>query len=193
LLPLPSPEPDGRLDDLRRSVNVETDADWPLLTTWMLAALRPRGPYPVLCLFGQQGSSKSTVAKMLRTLIDPSTAPVRSEPKEPRDLMIAAANSWILVYDNLSTIPAWLSDGLCCRSTGSGFSTRELYANDEETIFAAMRPVILTSIEDVATRGDLLDRAVLLNLPPIPDARRVQERMLWRDFEAAALASSGQC
>src|SRR5262249_22105771 len=94
-------------------------------------------------------------------------------------------NSWVLCYDNLSSVPSWLSDGLCCMSTGGGFSTRELYANDEEAIFAASRPVLLTSIEDVATRGDLLDRAILLSLPPIPDDRRVQERILWRNFEAA--------
>jgi hypothetical protein len=192
LLPLPFPERRGCLDDLRRLINIDADADWRLLMAWMLAALRPRGPYPVLCLHGQQGSSKSTVARMLRALVDPNVAPLRSEPKEPRDLMIAANNSWILAYDNLSSIPGWLCDGLCCMSTGSGFSTRELYANDEETLFAAMRPVILTGIEELTTRGDLLDRAVLLNLPPIPDEKRVQERLLWRDFEAARPRTLGR-
>ncbi|MGH7226784.1 MAG: hypothetical protein ACRELF_26515, partial [Gemmataceae bacterium] len=185
LLALPLPERGGRLDDLRQFINVADDADWRLLMAWTVAALRPRGPYPLLCLYGQQGSAKSTAAKMLRALLDPNSAPLRSEPKEARDLMIAANNSWVLSFDNLSSIPAWLSDGLCCLSTGGGFATRELYANDEEMIFAAARPIILTSIEDVATRGDLLDRGVLLNLPPIADDRREQERVLWRNFDAA--------
>ncbi|MGH7172490.1 MAG: hypothetical protein ACRELG_19600, partial [Gemmataceae bacterium] len=124
LLPLPLPERGGRFDDLRQFVNVADDADWRLLIAWTIAALRPRGPYPILCLYGQQGSSKSTVARMLRALIDPSLAPLRSAPKEARDLMIAAGNSWMLCYDNLSSLPGWLSDGLCCLYTGGGFSTR---------------------------------------------------------------------
>ena len=104
----------------------------------------------------------------LRALVDPSGAPLRSEPKEPRDLMIAASNGEVLAFDNLSHVPAWLSDALCRLSTGGGFATRELYTDNEEVIFDAMRPVILTGIEDLATRSDLLDRSVLLTLPNDP-------------------------
>ena len=70
--------------------------------------------------------------------------------------MIAANNSWCLAYDNLSHVPAWLSDALCRLSTGGGFATRELYTDQEEIIFDSQRPVLLTSIEEVATRSDLL-------------------------------------
>lgn len=191
VLALPAPAPGGRLDELRRFVNLEpdnkgaTDREYRLLVAWLLATLRPRGPYPVLCLYGQQGSAKSTTARVLRQLIDPNAAPLRTEPKEARDLMVAAGNSWCLCYDNLSTIPGWLSDALCGLATGGGFSTRQLYSDGEETLFSAMRPVILTSIEDVATRGDLLDRALLLNLPPIPETARRTERDFWADFERA--------
>jgi len=36
--------------------------------------------------------------------------------------MIAALNSHVIAYDNLSVIPDWLSDALCVLSTGGGFS-----------------------------------------------------------------------
>src|SRR5262249_25369043 len=62
-------------------------------------------------------------------------------------------------------------------------ATRELYSDAEEVILDAQRPVILTSIEDLATRGDLLDRAVILTLPPIPERRRLPESDLWPEFE----------
>ena len=169
----------GSVNDLRHFVNV-TDEEWPLLLGWLLAAMRPRGPYPVLCLHGEQGSAKSTTARaVLRALVDPGRAPLRSEPKEPRDLMIAASNGAVLAFDNLSHVPAWLSDALCRLSTGGGFATHELYTDNEEVIFDAMRPVILTGIEELATRSDLLDRAVLLTLPTIPeDRRRPEARVL---------------
>ena len=78
--------------------------------SWLVAACRPQGPYPLLILQGEQGSAKSTTAKLLRRIIDPVTAPLRTPPREERDLLIAANNSWVVAYDNLSGIPPWLSD-----------------------------------------------------------------------------------
>ncbi len=183
MLPLPIPERGGSVAQLRAFVNC-SDENWVLVLAWLVAAFRPSGPYPVLCLLGEQGSAKSTTARVLRSLVDPNSAPLRSEPRETRDLMIAANNGWVLTYDNLSKIPSWLSDSLCRLSTGGGFSTRTLYENSEETIFDAQRPAILTSIEDVANRGDLLDRSLLVNLQSIPPGRRRPEREFWIDFEA---------
>src|SRR5262249_46056133 len=92
MLPLPAPEPGGSVADLRALVNV-SDEDWPLLLAWLVAALRPSGPFPVLKLLGEQGSAKTTLARVLRALVDPNSAPVRSAPRSDRDLMIAANNA----------------------------------------------------------------------------------------------------
>lgn len=184
MLPLPTPVSGGSIDELREFVNVATE-DWPLLLGWLVAAFRPSGPYPILALHGEQGSAKSTTARTLRALIDPNVAPVRCEPREPRDLMIAANNGWLVAQDNLSHVPGWLSDALCRLATGGGFATRTLYENDEETIFDAMRPSILTGIEELATRGDLLDRCLILQLPRISEDRRRPESDFWREFGAA--------
>ena len=182
MLPLPTPAEGGSLDELRPFVNV-TDREWPLTLGWLVAALRSRGPYPVLCLFGEQGSAKSTTARVLRSLIDPNTAPVRAEPQNARDLAITANNGWVITLDNVSFIPPWLSDALCRLSTGGGFSTRTLYENDEETIFSAQRPAVINAIEEVTTRGDLLDRALMITCPRIPDEGRKTEAELWAAFD----------
>lgn len=183
MLPLPEPKCGGSLDQLRPFLNVADDGDWRLAVAWLLAALRPQGPYPLLVLSGQQGSAKSTTARLLRALIDPNTAPIRAEPKDARDLMIAANAGQIVALDNLSSIPPWLSDALCRLSTGGGFSTRKLYSDDDEMIFDSQRPVILTSIEDVTTRGDLLERSLILSLPPIPENKRLTEEQLKAKFD----------
>ena len=182
VLALPEPEPGKALDRLRRFINVGDD-DWPLVAAWLVTALRPAGPYPILFLYGEQGSGKSTQARVLRALVDPNSAPLRACPKEAHDLALAAHNGWVIALDNLSRLPGWLSDALCRLSTGGGFATRTLFENEEETIFDAQRPVLVTGIEDLASRGDLLDRALVVQLPVIPPSRRRTEAEFWREFE----------
>jgi hypothetical protein len=185
MLPLPHPITGGSILELRKFVNVRDDAQWALLIAWQLAALRPTGPYPVLNLNSEHGSGKTTTAEVLRRLIDPNSAVLRAEPRDVRDVMIAATNSWMVAFDNLSELPPWLSDCLCRLSTGGGFSTRELYSDMDEMIFSAQRPALLNGIEEIVTRGDLLDRSLLLDLPPIPEHRRRAAVEFWREFEAA--------
>lgn len=153
LLALPTPTLDGSINDLRQVVNV-TDENWPLFACWLVFAFNPIGPYPILVLQGTHGSAKTTHSLIARSLICPNISPLRSIPKDERDLMIAAKNSWVLNFDNLSGTPPWLSDALCRLSTGGGLSTRELYSNDEEALFTARRPVIINGIDDLATRAD---------------------------------------
>jgi len=181
---LPYPKAGGSLDELRRFVNVHDDM-FELLLAWLVAAVRPRGPYPVLVLGGEHGSAKSTTTKVLRKLIDPNSSELRSQPRGERDLMIAATNASIIAYDNVSALPQWLSDTLCRLATGGGFGTRQLYTDDDEIIFEAQRPVIVNGIEEIVVRPDLLDRAILVNLPVINEETRRTEQDFWADFNAA--------
>lgn len=182
MLALPDPVPGCAIDSLREFVNISND-QWPLLLAGLVAWFRPNYPFPLLALHGEQGSAKSTTARILRALIDPNRASLRSEPRDERDLMIAATNGWVVALDNLSRIPPSLSDALCRLATGGGFGTRKLYENDEEVLFDAKRPVLINGIEELATRSDLLDRALVLTLPTIPDDKRRTESELWEEFE----------
>jgi hypothetical protein len=53
------------------------------------------------------------------------------------------------------------------RSVGGSLAVRQLYTDDEEVLFQAVRPILLNGIEDVISRPDLADRAIFLTLPPI--------------------------
>ena len=181
---LSMPVSGGSVEMLRAFLNVKTDADFVLVVAWALAALRDRGPYPVIVLSGEQGSAKSTFSAILRALLDPNTAPLRALPREDRDLFIAASNGHVLAFDNVSGLPAWISDTLCRLATGGGFAVRQLYTDQDEVLFDAARPVILNGIEEIVTRPDLADRAVFLTLQPIPEERRRSETELWAAFDA---------
>jgi hypothetical protein len=180
-LPLPMPERDGSIELLREFVNV-TESDFHLLVGWMAFALRPVGPYPVLVLHGNQATAKSTLVSVVRQLIDPQTAPHLAESRSTGDLMITAVNGWVLAFDNLSSLPNWLSDSLCRLASGSGFATRALYSNEERNIIYAQRPIILSGIDEFVRRGDLADRAVFLHLPTIIDSQRREEVDFWGTF-----------
>ncbi len=185
MLALPIPLPDGSVERLKQYINLDPkrEHDWTLLVACLLAMFRPKGPYPVIILHGEQGSAKSTLVRILRILIDPHKSLLRTAPRDERDMMISAANSWVLAYDNLSHLDPWLSDALCRLSTGGGLSTRELYTDADELILEAQRPILINGIEELATRGDLLDRAVLFYLPTIPKENRRTEADLWQQFE----------
>lgn len=176
---LPRPENGGTLQLLRSHVRT---SDVILLWAWLVGAAQPSGPYPVLVLLGEQGTGKSFLARLLRKMIDPSTVPIRAQPREERDLVIAAHNGWMLAFDNLSGLRDWLSDALCRISTGGGFGTRRLYENREEEIFYQQRPILVNGIEDIATRPDLADRAVTIELEMIPEDERKTESQLWEAF-----------
>jgi hypothetical protein len=186
MLMLPEPTLGGSIEALRALVHVASDDDYRLLVGWLLGALRPSGPYPLLSLVGEQGSGKSTAARLVRRLIDPHVAELRAEPRSIDDVMIAATRSRVVALDNLSHLAPWLSDALCRVSTGGALTKRELYTDDSEIIIEAMRPTIVTSITDIVTRGDLLDRAIALTLPELPEPDRLPEAELWCRYDGAA-------
>jgi hypothetical protein len=182
--PLPIPVTGGSIATLRSLLNVKSDVDFVLVVAWALAVLRNRGPYPILGISGEQGAAKSTFSAMLRALLDPNTAPLRALPREDRDLFIAATNGHVLAFDNVSSLSGWISDTLCRLATGGGFAVRKLHTDQDEVLFEAARPIILNGIEDVVTRPDLADRALLVTLEPIAEERRRPEAEIWAAFEA---------
>ena len=183
MLPLPVPQQGGSIESFNSFLNLASRDDFVLIVAWLLAALRPNGPYPLLAISGEQGSAKTVLSKLLKALIDPNSAAVRSLSREERELMIAANNGYLLAFDNVSGLPVWLSDSLCRLASGGSFAVRRLYSDDEEVLFEAARPILLNGVEEVISRPDLGDRAIFLTLAPIGEAQRRPENGLWREFE----------
>lgn len=187
---LPMPVACDDITQLKSFLNVDND-QWPLIVAFVISCLYPQGPYPVLILTGEHGSAKSTTLRVVKKLIDPSAAELRRQPEDIRDLMIAASNSWLLTYDNVSYLRDDVADTLCVIATGGGFSRKANYTDGDEYIINVMRPQAINGIGDFATRGDLLDRAIIITPPVIPENQREDEKSFWSRFEQAKPALLG--
>jgi hypothetical protein len=185
MLALPEPVPGGSLGELQAFVNLDEE-NFLKFAMATVCAMRESGPFPVQMFTGEQGSAKSTAAKLQKVLVDPGVPDVRIGVRDTHELMIAASNAHQVCFDNqsASTMTQKLSDAFCCLSTGGGFSARALYTDDEEKIFEAKRPIILTSIEDVAGRPELADRAFVIRFGAIRGSYRTEKELL-AGFEEA--------
>jgi hypothetical protein len=186
MLPLPVPQRGGDLTRLRTLFNLDDDRNYRLAVGWLLGTLMPAGPYPILAVTGEQGTAKSCVCRGLRHLIDPHDCPLGNVPREERSLGVKALGNHVVALDNLSRVPDWLSDALCRVATGAGFSERKLYTDSEESTLRVCRPLLLNGIaSEMLGRPDLLDRALMVELPVIPEEARKPEADFWCDLEAA--------
>jgi hypothetical protein len=181
MLALPLPERGGSI--MQPLVNLTGDG-FVLYISWLLDAMHPGRPHPVLYLAGEEGVAKSTAAKIARCLIDPNEVPLRNLPTTVRDLFVSAHGSHALAFDNVSTIPPAISDALCQIATGSGFGTRKLFTDTSQTLVSGHRPVILNGLLNAISRSDLTDRAVVNPMSRITPQQRRSEAELWAQFEA---------
>lgn len=179
------PADNANLDMLWKFVNVAEDDRPVLLAVLVAALLQSDSPHPILALFAEQGSAKSTTTRMVVDLIDPSPVPLRQAPRDADSWVTAAAGSWVVALDNMSGIPGWLSDSLCRAVTGDGSVKRALYTDAGLSILSFRRCVILNGIDVGAIRPDLAERLAVVDLKRIDFRSRKIESQIHREWAAA--------
>ncbi len=154
-----------------------------LLLVWIIACFIAGFPHPILYVFGPQGAAKSTLQKLIKDLIDPSSVdltPLRNDLKEFIQLL---AHHWLIVFDNVSSLNEEMSDAMCRAVTGTAFSKRELYTDDEDVIYSFKRCICINGINSVIGRPDLLERSILLELERISPINRRDEHEIITEFQ----------
>lgn len=169
--PMPTPAREGDLGPYLSLLNVDEDRRRALVG-FLVSAFIPNMPHPILALFGEQGTAKSTATKLVMNLVDPSTAPLRSPPRDVPQWAVTANASWTVALDNVSDVPPWLSDLLCKAVTGDGHVNRALYSDDDVSVLRFRRVLAINGISIGALKGDLADRFMPVELDVITGARR---------------------
>jgi hypothetical protein len=186
-LPIPLAPGAGNVDLLWECVNVK-ESERNILLAWMLECWRSGTAFTVLEIVAEQGAGKSKGQHFIRELIDPNAVNLRARPKTIEDIYISAGNSWLASYENLSHLTDDMQDAFCVLATGGGFASRTLYTNAEETAIAVKRPIVMNGISVLATRQDLVDRLVHIEIEPISaDKRRTETELdaLFNEHRAA--------
>ena len=182
-MPMPTRGGPG-LTSLLDLLNLDDD-DRPPLVGWMVAAVLPDAPCPALLLTGGQGTGKSSAARAVRGVVDPSPAPVAGEPRDAEAWAMHAHNARVVVADNVSGVPPWWADALCRTVTGDAVIRRQLYTDAGAAVLRVRRPVILTSIDAGPMPPDLRSRLLTCELPGVDPARREAEADRDRRYAAA--------
>ncbi len=166
--PLHDIDPIEELDKLRHLLRLENDRPaWLRVVVWLLAAFRPADDnqhprdYPILQISGPAGSGKTSAARMLRALVDPSLAPINFTPTNEAAGGRIARDNHVVFIDGATRLARRPAEVLARLSTG-------LPASFHGEMQNVSRPIIITTNEpDAADR--LSSRILPVELPELPD------------------------
>jgi energy-coupling factor transporter ATP-binding protein EcfA2 len=133
-----------------------------LIVSFCLGCLRGSGPYPILLITGPDNCGKTTLARYLRALLDPSTPELRNLPKGEEGLAVSAKYNHLLAYDDVHTVSPSLGAAIYKLSKGTAFSGYR--GGHEQTLFNGARPVILVGSDEMLLNRDLASRALVVRL-----------------------------
>ena len=176
----------GSVKSLMRFLpNIRETQDQFLVLVCILAYFIPEFPHVLLYLLGDQGSIKSTLSRLIRTLVDPAKPPLLTLHSKTSDLAQQLSHHYLAVYDNVSYISAAVSDHLCRAVTGDGFTTRKLYTDNEDIIFDYQASIIMNGKKLAVRQSDLLERSVIAELDRISVKDRRSERTMLAELKNA--------
>ena len=182
---IPSKEyPEDIFDQFINLINIKGDQQKLLLKCYVISLFFPDIPKPIQMLYGEQGAAKTSEQEAIKDLVDPSPIPTSTFPRDINELVQKLMHNYVCFFDNISFIPPWISDQLCRAVTGSGFTKRELYSDDNDVIYNFRRCLGFNGINLAATKADLLDRGIIMALERIPESKRLKDTEVKTRFAA---------
>lgn len=179
-------------DSLNHLVGIEKDEALAVLRSWFLFLLFRNLPTtrPILALFGQPGSGKTSIAKRLYRLIYGRNKNV-SGLVDAESFDMAVVTNPFVCFDNLDTWERWLPDKLALSASVTDVERRKLYTDLDVLAFRRQAMLCITAHNPKFTREDVTDRLLLIMFSRLPHFRSEtefletisrQRNALWNDI-----------
>lgn len=179
---IPQRTTDNLTDLLRPFVNLTGD-DLVLFAVWLVQNFCD-GNRNALLLMAEKGSGKSSSARIIRRILDPSLLDITPFPSKIDDLLVILGNTQLICFDNVGEISKDQSDVLCSAITSSTTAKRTLFSDCSLTLQKLRNVVVLNGISVAPKESDLAERFLMLTLKKITGKNMRPEREFWADFDS---------
>lgn len=117
---------------------------------------------PILTLLGQPGSGKSTLFRLIYTLLYGRHKSLNAiSNSDDFDFLVSVDP--VVVFDNVDTWAQWLPDRLALSASSSDLIKRKLYTDSDTVVLKRQAIVGLTAHDPRFGRTDVIDRMIILN------------------------------
>lgn len=163
--------------------NLQSEKDKLLLKVYLISLFIPEISKVILVVKGNGGGAKTTAFRMIKNIADPCNVDDFSFSKQINDIIQTLEHQHVVFFDNVSHISDEMSDLICRAVTGSGFSKRAHYTNDEDFLYKFKRCIGINGINLATTRPDFLDRSLVIKFKRIEESARRKEEDIKKEFE----------
>lgn len=172
----------GAMADLSQLYRISRK-DRLLFEIHQVAMFLEKCPIPIMNILGEQGSNKTTLAKSVKQLVDPSGNNISSLPRKNEELYLHFYNRYLASFDNVSWFSQTVSDILCRAITGEGQSKRQLYTDSNEVIYNYQRKIIVNGIAPSLEFPDYRERSIFYETLPLKEHERLTEEEYQKRFK----------
>ena len=135
---------------------------------------------PFLLVMGEAGSGKTTFAKMLKRILDPSFS-VTLMPSKRDDMAQFFDHQFLPVLDNVSSITKDFSDALCGMGTGVIIQKRKPFTVEEDHVYEVKSSGIITCVKMKNMAVDLQSRVFFMKRPSLK-GKYISESQMIKKF-----------
>lgn len=152
---------------VKEDLNLPDEMVVPALAWVITRVVNPNTSCPILMISGRAGSAKTTTARRLKDLLDPSPVSESSLSNDETVMALRLSTRESIIWDNVTSIRQSVSDFLCRAVTGGAYEGRKLYTNSDISTMDFMRSQIITCVDTPSLKEDLRTRTVFISAPTL--------------------------
>lgn len=157
-------------DSLNYTLGLSKDEALAVLRSWFLYLLFRNLPTtrPILAIFGQPGSGKTTIAHILYRLIYGKNKSL-SGITDSEAFDLAVVTQPFVAFDNVDSWERWLPDRIALSSSITDVERRKLYTDYDLIVLQRQALICITAHNPRFMREDVTDRLLLILLRRYPE------------------------